>query len=178
MRKIIVALAGTASGLVMLFSYYTSTAGVAATAATGPANDQTGAAASPEPASPEPATSTPAQAPAATPAQTPAQTQAPAATSTTSSAKSGTFAGSAATTRWGPVQVQVTVANGRISKVTVLEHPQGNPRDTEINNYALPILTSETIAAQSAQIDHVSGATDTSDGYLTSLQSALDQAQL
>jgi uncharacterized protein with FMN-binding domain len=81
-------------------------------------------------------------------------------------------------TRWGPVQVQLTVADGRITDVTVLQHPQGNARDEQINGYALPILTQATIDAQSARIDHVSGATDTSEGYLASLQSALDRARL
>lgn len=163
MRKIIVALAGTVSGLVMLFSYYTSTAGVATLAAAGPNTDPAGTTSTPDPAASTPADS----GGSATPSP-----------SATRSSGSGTFTGSAASTRWGPVQVQLTVSNGRIGKVTVLEHPQGNPRDEEINSYALPILTSETMAAQSAQIDHVSGATDTSDGYLTSLQSALDQAHL
>jgi uncharacterized protein with FMN-binding domain len=83
-----------------------------------------------------------------------------------------------ANTQWGPVQVQLTVAGGAISKVTVLQYPSGNGKDQEINDYALPILTKETVDAQSAQIDMVSGATVTSNGYLESLQSALDQANL
>ena len=83
-----------------------------------------------------------------------------------------------ADTQWGPVQVRLTVTGGTISKVTVLQYPSGNGKDQEINDYALPILTQETVDAQSAQIDMVSGATVTSDGYLESLQSALDQAGL
>jgi uncharacterized protein with FMN-binding domain len=59
----------------------------------------------------------------------------------------------------------------------VLQYPNGNHRDQEINDYALPILIDETTKAQSAQIDMVSGATVTSDGYIRSLQSALDQAR-
>ncbi|MFL6106000.1 MAG: FMN-binding protein [Marmoricola sp.] len=86
--------------------------------------------------------------------------------------------GTVASTRWGPVQVQLTVASGKITKVSVLQYPSGNGRDQEINSYALPILTQETIDAQSANIDMVSGATVTSDGYLQSLQSALDQVNL
>ena len=54
--------------------------------------------------------------------------------------------------------------------------PSGNGRDLEINDRALPVLVQETLDAQSADIDMVSGATVTSDGYVTSLQSALDQA--
>ena len=78
----------------------------------------------------------------------------------------------------GPVQVQLTVAAGKITDVSVVQYPNGNGRDQEINAYALPILVQETLDAQSAQIDMVSGATVTSDGYLQSLQSALDQAGL
>ena len=70
------------------------------------------------------------------------------------------------------------MTGGTISKVTVLQYPNGNGKDQEINGYALPILTQETVDAQSAQIDMVSGATVTSNGYLESLQSALDQARL
>jgi uncharacterized protein with FMN-binding domain len=58
----------------------------------------------------------------------------------------------------------------------VLQYPSGNSRDTEINSRALPILIQETLDAQDAQIDMVSGATVTSNGYLQSLQSAIDQA--
>ena len=67
---------------------------------------------------------------------------------------------------------------GTITKVTVLQYPSGNPKDTEINDYALPILTQETTSSQSASIDMVSGATVTSTGYIQSLQSAIDQAHL
>jgi uncharacterized protein with FMN-binding domain len=106
---------------------------------------------------------------------------------TSSSTSSGTAAASAATkkvtgsvasTQWGPVQVALTVSAGRITGVEVLQQPSGNPKDTEINDYALPILTQETTTAQSAGIDMVSGATVTSTGYVQSLQSALDQAGL
>ena len=67
---------------------------------------------------------------------------------------------------------------GRSPNVDVVQYPDGNGRDREINDYALPILVQETLSAQSANIDMVSGATVTSDGYLQSLQSALDQAGL
>lgn len=86
--------------------------------------------------------------------------------------------GQVAQTRWGPVQVELTVAAAKVTQVTVLQHPSGNGRDEQINGYALPILTKETIDAQSAHIDMVSGATVTSGGYLQSLQSALDKAAL
>jgi uncharacterized protein with FMN-binding domain len=102
-------------------------------------------------------------------------------TSATSAAKatstySGTVTGTAADTRWGPVQVKVTLANGKITAVDVVEEPDSNNRDQEINADAVPQLVQETLQAQNAQIDMVSGATYTSEGYVTSLQSALDQA--
>ena len=65
---------------------------------------------------------------------------------------------------------------GKITKVTILQHPSGNSRDARINDYALPILIDETVKTQSANIDMVSGATVTSDGYVRSLQAALDEA--
>jgi uncharacterized protein with FMN-binding domain len=89
-----------------------------------------------------------------------------------------TYPGSVASTRWGNVQVSITVANGKITGVSVPTYPKGNGRDREINARALPVLTQETISAQSANIDTVSGATVTSDGYKQSLQAALDAAHL
>jgi uncharacterized protein with FMN-binding domain len=86
--------------------------------------------------------------------------------------------GTVAQTRWGPVQVQLTLAAGKITAVDVLQHPDGNNRDREINDDALPVLVQETLSAQNADIDMVSGATVTSTGYVQSLQSALDQAGL
>ncbi|WP_285659299.1 FMN-binding protein [Actinomycetospora sp. NBRC 106375] len=92
-------------------------------------------------------------------------------------AANGTFTGSTASTRWGPVQTRVTVASGRITAVDVVQYPDGNGKDREINADAIPQLVDETVQAQSADIDMVSGATVTSTGYLDSLQSALDQAR-
>ncbi|MEU5086765.1 FMN-binding protein [Streptomyces sp. NPDC021356] len=85
--------------------------------------------------------------------------------------------GETAQTRWGPVQVRITVEGGRITDVTAVAYPTDNPRDQEINSYALPALRREALAAQSADIDSVSGATYTSDGYRRSLQSALDRGR-
>ncbi|MGW3107321.1 FMN-binding protein, partial [Streptomyces sp. NPDC001100] len=96
--------------------------------------------------------------------------------STTTGTK--TVTGDTVQTRWGPVQVKITVKNGKITDVTAVQYPSDNPRDQEINSYALPQLKSEALAAQSASIDTVSGATYTSDGYRQSLQSALDSAGL
>jgi uncharacterized protein with FMN-binding domain len=87
-----------------------------------------------------------------------------------------TVTGAVVQTRWGPVQVSITVADGKITAVDVPQYPDGNHKDEEINADALPTLRQETLSAQSADIDMVSGATVTSDGYVQSLQSALDQA--
>ncbi|MEU7101149.1 FMN-binding protein [Streptomyces longwoodensis] len=89
-----------------------------------------------------------------------------------------TVTGESVQTRWGPVQVRVTLSGGKITDVTAVTYPQDNPRDQQINSYALPELRSEALRAQSADIDTVSGATYTSDGYRESLQSALDAAGL
>ena len=79
-------------------------------------------------------------------------------------------------TRYGVVQVQVVITDGAITDVTALEYPQTDRKDIQINTRALPLLKAQVLAAQSAKIDGVSGATFTSDGYVTSLQSALDAA--
>ena len=142
MRRIALWLVGTVCGLVLLFSYRTSTMGTSRAAGTVPA------------------------APPGAPAGTP-----------TPAADGGTVVdGSVAQTRWGPVQVQVKISGGKIVDVTTLQVPNGNRRDDEINSSAVPRLRSEVLSAQSAQINTVSGATVTSDGYRQSLQAALDAA--
>jgi uncharacterized protein with FMN-binding domain len=86
-----------------------------------------------------------------------------------------TATGEAADTRYGPVQVKVTVSNGKITAAEAIDYPNQDPRDQEINSFAIPQLEQEAISASSAKIDVVSGATYTSEGYVQSLQSALDQ---
>ena len=103
---------------------------------------------------------------------------APAAPQPSGSGTATTVTGSTASTRWGDVQVSITVTDGKITSVDVPEYPTANGKDREINSYALPVLTQETLSAQSADIDMVSGATVTSQGYVQSLQSALDKAGL
>ena len=93
-------------------------------------------------------------------------------------ADGSTYQGSIAQTRWGPVQVSITLVGGKIVDVSVPTYPNGNGRDREINAFALPELTKATLAAQSADIDSISGATVTSNGYKESLQAALDAAHL
>jgi uncharacterized protein with FMN-binding domain len=99
---------------------------------------------------------------------------------TNSSATSGdkVMTGDVVDTRWGPVQVELVLSGGKVTNIKVLQAPDGNQRDIAINDQALPILKEEALSAQSAQIDTVSGATYTSEGYTQSLQSALDKAGL
>jgi uncharacterized protein with FMN-binding domain len=70
------------------------------------------------------------------------------------------------------------VQNGKITKAQAIQYPQENPRDQQINAYAVPQLNQEVVQKQNAGIDAVSGATVTSNGYIQSLQSAIDQAHL
>ena len=108
---------------------------------------------------------------------TPKPTTAPTVRRTTAApAPSVTVNGAAYDTNYGPVQVQITVRGRRITRSDAIEYPQGSGRDQEINSYAIPQLDQETIDAQSSNIDTVSGATYTSDGYRQSLQSAIDAA--
>ena len=175
MRRIALFVLSTLSTMVLLFGYSTSSSGPLATSA--PTSIQSG-----------PITSSSGSTSGSTSESASGSTSS-GSTSSGSSSSGGTASGSGspgstdvtgsvADTQWGPVQVRLTVTGGTISKVTVLQYPSGNGKDQEINDYALPILTQETVDAQSAQIDMVSGATVTSNGYLESLQSALDQARL
>ena len=93
------------------------------------------------------------------------------------SSASGTFAGPVAQNPYGDVQVQITVKNGKITDVQALSLPVGG-HSGRISNYVAPILRSQALAAQSANIDGVSGATFTSQAYAESLQGALDAAGL
>lgn len=76
------------------------------------------------------------------------------------------------------MQVEITVSGGKITAATAVDYPNSNGHDAMINSRAVPVLQDETVQAQGANIDSVSGATFTSQGYITSLQSALDQANL
>ncbi|MGV9501857.1 FMN-binding protein [Streptomyces sp. NPDC003642] len=87
----------------------------------------------------------------------------------------GTFTGSVAQTEYGPVQVRITVAGGKITKAEAVQAPKGG-RSDQITSGSVPRLNQAAVAAGTAQIDSVSGATYTSAGYKKSLQSALDQA--
>ena len=149
MKKIVLWFMSTVTVLVLLFGYHTSTSSTSVASA---------------------------QSSAVAPAISGAGTTSGSSSSEASTAT--TFTGDSASTRWGPVQVEITVAGGTVTDVTVVDYPDNNGKDQQINARALPVLVQETLDAQSADIDMVSGATVTSDGYVESLQSALDKAGL
>lgn len=97
--------------------------------------------------------------------------------STTGKYKDGTYTGSSTSTRWGDVQVQITIAGGKLTKINVLNSPNSEQKSVEINEQALPTYKSEAIKAQSASIQQISGATETYKGFTGSLQNALNQAE-
>jgi len=158
MRRVALAFFSTITGLVILLDFKThsptagSTPVAAGTSGTSGTSDPTSA------------TSTPATG----------------STSSSAASSSGakTVTGDSVDTQWGPVQVQITVTNGKVTKANAVAYPTENPRDQQINAYAIPALNQEAVSAGSAQIDMISGATVTSTGYLGSLQSALDKAGL
>ena len=137
-------------------------------------------AATPTPATTKKATSTKKAVPATTKkatTSTPKSTPAPVSTPKPAGV-SGTFTGASANTVYGPVQVQITVSNGKITNAIALVYPTRSFRDQEINQQAIPYLIQETLAAQSANIQGVGGASYTSQGWVGSLQSALAKAGL
>ena len=90
----------------------------------------------------------------------------------------GTYPGSVVQTRFGSVQVQITVQAGKITDVTALQLTDAERKSVQISNRAAPLLRDEVLQAQSADVQTISGATVTSDAYLNSLQAALDAANL
>jgi uncharacterized protein with FMN-binding domain len=86
-----------------------------------------------------------------------------------------TVTGNVADTMYGPVQIQLVVKDNKIVKVSVLQQPKNTVNDIQIGQFAFPRLIGETLTAQNAKIDSVSGATYTSGGYIASLQSAVDK---
>ncbi len=99
-------------------------------------------------------------------------------TATSTSVADGRYTGDPVGTRFGDVQVAITVSNGAIADVTALKLTDHDNRSVQISNRAAPILRDEVVAAQSASVANVSGATYTTRAYLGSLQSAVDQAGL
>jgi uncharacterized protein with FMN-binding domain len=91
--------------------------------------------------------------------------------------KNGTYVGAVADAQWGYIQVQVVIQNGRMADVQFLQYPDDRNRSIEINRTADPQLVREAIQAQNAQVDIVTGATDSSEAFMQSLADALSQAQ-
>lgn len=185
MRRITLWLLGTITSVVLLFSYHTSTssAGAAPTtviAGQASGSGQTGSGTSSGSTSGDSSgqSSSGSSGSSGSSSSRSSSGSSSGSSGSSSSTAAKTYAGDTAQTQWGPVQVQITVKNGKITASDVLQVPSGNPRDDEINSYAVPVLNSEVVATQNANIDMVSGATVTSDGYVQSLQSALDQAGL
>ncbi len=101
---------------------------------------------------------------------------APVATVSRGKYKDGTYTGNSADAYYGNIQVQAVIKNGKIADVIFLDYPQDRNRSIMVNDYAMPILRSEAIRSQNAQVDAVSGATDSSGAFVSSLSSALSQA--
>lgn len=150
MRRIIVAVGTTATGLVLLFSWPTSwnrpVAAGGQAAALGGAGISQGTAVT--------------------------------GASSSGSGTTATVDGAVVQTPYGNVQVRLTVTDGNVTAAEAIAYPDRGGTDVQISNYAIPILSQEAVQAQSAKIDMVSGATFTSRGYIQSLQDALDQANL
>ena len=190
MRRAVVVLGTTAAGLAALFSYKTHVAGIAVantapvtpTVAASPMSSPSASASTskspakkstPKPSAPRKTTAT---TPVATHSTAPAPSKQPASAPSTSApaGKSGTFTGPAVNTQYGEVQVSITVSNGKITNADGTL-PQGGD---SIAQNAIGQLNPEVLTAQSANIQAVSGATYTSQGYIGSLQQAVNQAGL
>lgn len=168
MRKVVLALVLTAVGLGLLLSFKsrgTTTTALGGSALSGGPNSNSNASTTAG-ASPTPSASASASASGS------------AAAKSGSGGKSGTYTGSAESTQYGDVQVQAVISGGKLTNVVVLQVPDRGGYEDQIVQIALPELKSEAISAQSANINVISGATYTSQGYAQSLQSALDQAGL
>jgi uncharacterized protein with FMN-binding domain len=96
--------------------------------------------------------------------------------SSSSSSSKKTVTSDAVATQYGPVQLKVTINGGKITDITALQLPANDPKSFQIGSYAEPLLRQSALSKQSANVDVVSGATYTSNGYQTALQSALDKA--
>jgi len=163
MRRIALWAMSTVTTVVLLFGYHTSTSGPAATSQV--AQSPVGG-------------TLPSTSSSSSGSSSNSSSSGSASPSAGSGSSTSTVTGPSVDTRWGPVQVEITTSGGKVTAVNVVRYPSGNGQDQEINSRALPVLVQETLSAQSAQIDMVSGATVTSDGYLQSLQAALDKAGL
>ena len=164
MRRVVLALGGTIAGLVMLLSFRTHMGSTAVAGASG-AGGRMGSGGTSASGTGGSAGSAGGAAAAAPPAES------------TGSGTGTAVTGNVIMTGYGPTQVQVTLNAGKIVKVTVLQHTNDGVDSQMIDGRALPLLNNETLTAQSAKINAVSGASYTSAGYIKSLQSALDKAR-
>lgn len=182
MKRIAIWVTATLILLALLFGYRTSRQGALTSAPPSAISGSLGdpsvsAPGGPGSGTPPPGTR-PDQQPTQIPTRLPTQPPATGPSGGSGTGQSTTVTGQVAQTVWGPVQVQLSVQGGKVTGVAVPVYPNGTEMDLQINSYALPVLVGETLQAQSARIDMVSGATITSGGYLQSLQSALDKAGL
>jgi uncharacterized protein with FMN-binding domain len=123
---------------------------------------------------------TTATTPINTPSSSAATTATPTTTTTTASSgqyKDGTYTGTTGSSYYDQIQVAIVVSGGKITSISTPTLNGDSSRSDAINSYAIPQLKSQTISAQSASIDGVSGASETARAYENSLQSALDQAK-
>ncbi|MBK6870637.1 MAG: FMN-binding protein [Kineosporiaceae bacterium] len=187
MRRIVIAVMSTISGLVLLFSYHTSrnettTTALDPAAASALDGQEPDTEPTPTPTLEAPADTGPTPAPSMTsvtpsPAAT-SRKPTPATTTKAATTSSKSYLGDAVDTQFGPVQVKITVRATKIIKSVVTQVPMNNGHDERINNYAVPLLNAAAVKWQSAEIESVSGATVTSEAYKRSLQSAMDAAHL
>ena len=197
-RKTALLITGTVAGVVGVVSYnppqlnnQIASSGGAPVINSTPSNEATPSAAATTSTSQSPAQPAPTKtskgtsqgnntAPAATASATPTQSQSQTQTQTPTKTAgvSGTFKGETSQTRWGPVQVQVTLIDGKITDVSTLQYPNGDRRSLSISSQVIPWLQDEVLQIQSAQINGISGATYTSSGFKASLASALQKAGL
>ena len=170
MKRAALAIVSTVAGLVLLLSFKTHSTTAVATppAAVSSASGGTGSSAVTSPSA-----GSASRSPKKSPSHSSTATKKPAAVS---AAK--TYTGNAVDTQYGPVEVQITVKDGKVTAANAVDYPSSDPRDAQINSYAIPALDAEAIRAGSANIDTISGASYTSAGYISSLQSALDKAGL
>ena len=161
MRRVILSIVGTVAGLVALLSFksHLPTVPSASAATSGSAGTSSSA------GSPASAASSASTVPGEFPQGSLAGKLAAGETAVN---------GKVATTAYGPLQSQLIMQNRKIVKVAVLQQPQNTIRDIQIGEFAFPKLISETLTAQDAKVDAVSGASYTSAGYVQSLQSAVD----
>ena len=183
MRRITTWILSTVSALVLLFSYHTSTSSGATASVTAQADTDPGSTGSTDTGGSSGSGSAPSAPETGGSSGSGSSPSAPGTggsngSGSSSSSAARTFTGDAVTTRFGDVQVRITVKDGRITASKVTRVPWTDHRDQEINSRAVPILNAEAVDAQAADIDMVSGATYTSRGYAESLQSAIDRADL